>query len=294
MSVVEGLTVEIFRRTLVSRLSAGWGDAKAGGTDTLDVRLLLAHGLGIDPGALTLHHDKTVPASVEAAVSAMIERRMNGEPVARIVGEKEFWSLPFRLSPGTLVPRPDTETLVSSAIERIEADGRRAEPLRVLDLGTGSGCILLAVLSELPGALGLGVDCNADAVATARENAVRLGLAGRTEIVAGNWTEGIEGPFDVILANPPYVEEEALPDLPVEVIGYDPRVALSGGPNGLEAYGKIIPELRRLLAAQGFALLEFGPRQAVPIRQMATAAGLAMEVKHDLAGRERAAMLTFS
>ncbi len=131
------LTVEAFRRKLLSRLSAGWGDMNAGGTDALDVRLLLSHGLGIEPGTLTLHHDETVPPSVEAAVEAMIGRRMSGEPVARIIGEKEFWSLPFRLSPGTLVPRPDTETLVASALERIDAEGRRDEPLRVLDLGTG-------------------------------------------------------------------------------------------------------------------------------------------------------------
>ena len=287
-------TVEALRRSLVSRLSSAWGDPGAGGTDALDVRILLAHALEIDPSALTLHNDDLVPATVETTVSAMIARRMKGEPVARIVGEKEFWSLPFRLSRGTLVPRPDTETMVSVALERIDAAGRRSDPLRLLDLGTGSGCILLATLSELPAATGLGVDCDEDAVATAQENAERLGLAGRAQMILGNWADGIDGAFDVILANPPYVEEEALPELPIEVIGYDPRTALSGGPSGLDGYREIIPALPRLMAPSGFALLEFGPRQAAPIAEMAASAGMMMEIRHDLAGRERAALLTFS
>jgi release factor glutamine methyltransferase len=258
----------------------------------LDAKLILAHVLGIEPGQLAARDDEMVSPADIAAASAMIERRRAGEPVARIIGEKEFWSLPFRLSPATMVPRPDTETVVSTALEIFRAAGRAGDSLRLLDLGTGSGCILLALLSELPAATGLGTDRGEGAVVTAAENAERLGLAGRARFAAGNWADGIDGPFDAILANPPYVEDEALPALPVEVIGHDPRLALSGGADGIEPYRAIIPELPRLLVPGGFAVLEFGPRQGPAIREIAVTAGMATEIRCDLAGRERVALLT--
>jgi release factor glutamine methyltransferase len=193
-----------------------------------------------------------------------------------------------------MVPRPDTETVVSAALEILAAAGRLGDSLRLLDLGTGSGCILLALLSELPKAAGIGVDRSPEAAATAAENAHRLGLSGRARFVAADWTHPIGGRHDVIVANPPYVEDEALPALPTAVIGYDPRLALSGGIDGIAAYQAIIPELSRLLAPSGLAALEFGPRQSGPIRRIAEAAGLAADIRRDLAGRERVALLTLS
>ncbi len=287
-------TVGQLRRELAAKLQARWGAGDTERTSALDARLILAHALGVDAGDMILREDEAISDEVADAAAAMIARRLIGEPVARIVGEKEFWSLPFRISPRTLVPRPDTETLVATALEMVDAAGRRAEPLRLLDLGTGSGCILLATMSELPAAIGLGVDVDAGAVAVAGENAQRLGLADRARFTTGSWADGIVGPFDVILANPPYVEEEALPDLPIEVIGYEPRIALSGGAGGIDGYRAIIPELPRLLAPSGFAVLEFGPRQGPAIAALAEAAGMTIEIRQDLAGRDRAALLTIS
>ena len=284
------LTVGAARRRLASRLQSGW--SSGAGSAALDARLLLAHALGVEATSLPLRDGEAVPIEAMAAAEALVARRARGEPVARLLGYKEFWSLRFDLSAGTLVPRPDTETIVATALDRIAAAGRRGDPLRLLDLGTGSGCILLALLSELPAAVGVGVDRSTDAVNTAAANAERFGLGDRARFVAGNWADGLAGPFDAILANPPYVEGADLPDLPIEVIGHDPRLALDGGPDGLGAYREIIPELPRCLALGGFAALEFGPRQAGPISELAGRAGLDAEIRRDLAGRERVALLT--
>lgn len=286
-------TVGSVRRDLVHKLTAGWA-----GTDdrsaSLDARLLLAHALAIDPGEIAIRDELPMADDLIATANEMAERRLRGEPVARIIGEKEFWSLPFRLSPATMVPRPDTETLVESVLDRLGREGRRNDPLTLIDLGTGSGCILLALLSELPNANGIGVDLAKEAVITARNNAVRLGLGGRARFVAGNWTRAIAGRFDVIVANPPYVDREALPALPREVIGFDPRMALDGGSEGLAPYRLIIPDLPRLLAPHGIAALEFGPRQGGAIAELAAAVDLSTEIRLDLAGRERCVLLTLS
>ena len=288
-------TIGSFWRELAARLSAGWGEgASRVQTASLDARLIVAHVLGVGASSLALREHDPVSSAVRESALAMTRRRAGGEPIARIIGEKEFWSLPFRLSRGTLVPRPDTETLVSVAIDAVTAAGTRSEALRLLDLGTGSGCILLALLSELPGATDLGVDCDEDAVATALENARRLGLAERASFVVGDWTENIEGPFDVVLANPPYIENEAMPELPIEVFGFDPHTALAGGPDGLDSYRQIIPKLPPLLAESGFVVLEFGPHQARFVAEIAEPVGFAAVVKSDLAGRERATLLTLS
>lgn len=287
----ESLTIGAARRHLTSRLRAAWGGA-TDNTAALDARILLARATGMGPGELALNdHEPIEPLALAKAV-ALVERRMDGEPVARIVEEKEFWSLRLKLTSSTLVPRPDTESLVAAALDRINAAGRQRDRLRLLDLGTGSGCILLALLSALPDAIGFGVDRSADATATARENAVRLGVSDRAHFFTGNWVEALGGRFDAILANPPYVNEGHLPDLPVEVIGHDPRMALDGGADGLVAYRAIIPELPRLLNADGFAILEFGPRQAEPILAMANNRDLDGSVGHDLSGRERFVVLT--
>ena len=291
-------TVGSFWRGIAARLRSGrhaaQGDVGPHQTSALDARLIVAHALGIDVGSLAFRDHDPVSSEARKTASAMMMRRANGEPVARIVGEKEFWSLPFRLSRGTLVPRPDTETLVSVAIDAIAEAGLQSEPLRILDLGTGSGCILLAMLSELPESTGLGVDCADDAVTTASENARRLGLAERTEFAIGNWAHEVVGQFDVILANPPYIEDEVLPRLPVEVVGFDPHAALSGGPDGLDSYRQIVPQLPALLAKSGFAVLEVGPQQAPNVAEIAAGVGFVASVTSDLAGCERAVSLTIS
>ena len=286
-------TIGSARREFAARLQEGWF-ATPDRNATLDARLILAHVLGIDPGGFPGKDGQLISETESVAASGLIERRRVGEPVARIIGEKEFWSLPFRLSPATMVPRPDTETLVGAALDYLSFVDRRDEPLRVLDLGTGSGCIVLALLSELPRATGLGVDRQDEALFTATDNARRLGLLDRVRFAAGDWATAVRGRFDVILANPPYVEEDALPGLPTEVIGFDPRVALAGGADGLDPYRAIIPDVPRLLATGGVAILEFGPRQSGMIGRIASSAGMNVEIRHDLAGRERCALLTLS
>ena len=286
------MTIASAVRQLAGRLRSGWGGRDDDGTPGLDARMLLGHALTLQVADLSLRQDDEVPVAALVRAERMIDRRLRGEPVARIIGTKEFWSLDFRLSPGTLVPRPDTETLVEATLRRIDAEGQRDAPLRLLDLGTGSGCILLALLSELPKATGIGTDCSPDAVATATSNAARLGLSDRADFVAGDWAEGIDGPFDVVVSNPPYIETADLPDLPVEVIGHDPSLALDGGEDGLDPYRAILPEIPGLLAKGGFAVVEYGPRQSEPIAALARSVGLGAATGCDLGGRERIALLT--
>jgi release factor glutamine methyltransferase len=286
-------TVGSLRRDLALKLAAGWGETSEH-TAALDARLLVAYALKIDAGELAARDDQAIGRAEISAANALAERRIRGEPVARIIGEKEFWSLPFGLAPATMVPRPDTEIVVESALDHLRLGGRQGDGLSILDLGTGSGCILLALLSELPRAVGIGVDLAFGAAATARENAIRLGLAGRARFVAGDWTRPIAARFDVIVANPPYVDSGALPTLPREVIGFDPRLSLDGGGDGLVPYRSIVPELPRFLAPSGVAVVEFGPRQGEAIAEMAKAVGLNTDIRQDLAGRDRCFLLTLS
>jgi release factor glutamine methyltransferase len=205
--------------------------------------------------------------------------------VSRLVGEREFWSLPFAVTPATLDPRPDSETLVEAALART-AD--RAAPVRLLDLGTGSGCLLLALLHELRAAWGVGTDRSAAAVAAARANAVRLGLADRARFVVADWAAPLAGRFDIVLANPPYIERGAIAGLAPEVARHDPVLALDGGPDGLDAYRAILAGLEALVAPRGRAYLEIGDGQAGAVSALLEAAGFAdLELAHDLAGRAR-------
>ncbi len=286
------ISVGALRRRMAARLRAAWGEDDPDRTPDLDARLLVAHLLGVDAATLILRDDDEAPPALVAGAKTIVERRIAGEPVARIVGEKGFWSLSFRLSPETLVPRPDTETVVAAALATLAAAGRTDAPLSILDLGTGSGCILLATLAELPRAFGVGVDRDEGAVRTARGNAVRLGLGDRCAFLAGDWLAALSGRFDAILANPPYIRSSALPFLPVEVRRFDPALALAGGEDGLDAYRAIIPNLRRFLSPGGFAVMEFGPDQAVSLAALAAAAGLRTTIRQDLDGRDRAAIFT--
>lgn len=258
-------------------------------SDGLDARLLVLHGLMIDEMALVRDPDMAVTTQDIRAVEALIARRAAHEPVARILGEQEFYGLPFLLGPDTLIPRPETEMLVDEALRRIDD----AAPARLLDLGTGTGCILLAILHARPHATGTGIDTAAGAAGVARRNAARLGLEARAEIKMGHWTEGLNGPFDLIVSNPPYIGRAVVPTLAPEVAQHDPVLALNGGPDGLDAYRAIIPALPGLLAPDGAVLLEIGFDQGGAVRGLAEKAGLAVaSVSQDLAGHDRMVVLT--
>ena len=260
------------------------------GLDTpgLDARILLGEALGVGAAALALHPDEPLGAAAAERLRAFAARRLAREPVARILGTQEFWGLPFRLSPETLVPRPDSETVVEAALAGI-AD-RRAR-LRILDLGTGSGCLLIALLHELPNAWGLGLDRSPSALATARENARRNGVAGRAAFAASDWAAALAPleRFDLAVSNPPYVATATIPALAPEVRDHDPLKALDGGPDGLAAHRAILSAAPRLLTPTGRLVLEIGFDQETAIRTLAPPAGLtAHHVTPDLAGHPRA------
>ena len=247
-----------------------------------DARLLLAEALRLPPERLLTSPERTLDDLEAATFESLVARRASREPVSRILGRREFWGLSFRLSPETLDPRPDSETLVEAALERLRA--RR--PSRLLDLGTGSGCLLLALLSERPESWGLGVDLSPAALATARTNALDLGLSRRAAFAVMDWTAAVVGPFDAILCNPPYVEEGA--GLAPEVAVYDPPGALYAGSDGLVAYRQLVPGLPALLAPEGWALLELGAGQAAAVSALGRAAGFSkIEIKADLSGTPR-------
>ena len=255
----------------------------------LDARILLGHVLGIESAAVFSLADTALPAGVASAFGALVGRRAASEPVSRIIGRREFWSLDFVLAPATLDPRPDSETLIEALLE---LRPNRAAALSILDLGTGSGCLLLAALSEYPRARGLGVDASEPCCAAAASNAARLGLAERTAFRAADWGGGIDGPFDVVLCNPPYIPTADIAALAPEVRLHDPRTALDGGIDGLDAYRALAACLPRLLDADGLALLEVGAGQAAAVAELMQAGGLSViKVRPDLAGIPRCVAL---
>jgi release factor glutamine methyltransferase len=231
--------------------------------------------------------DPAAPADV-ASLAPLVARREAHEPLALIVGHREFWSLEFAVSPATLIPRPESETLIEAAVA---AFANRKPPRLVLDLGTGTGCLLLAALSEFPAAFGIGVDCSTEAAALAARNAAALHLAGRALFVCGDWAEALSSRFDLVLSNPPYVRTEDLGSLMPEVARYEPLNALDGGPDGVAAYRRLVPGLARLLARNGVAVLEIGAGQAETAVGLARQAGLATELRPDLGGIPRALVL---
>jgi release factor glutamine methyltransferase len=279
-------SVAALRREIAARLRAAGIENAA-----LDARVLVAHGAGLDPGELPAQTDREIDADAAQRVEQWTSRRIAGEPVARILGMKEFWSLCFKLGPDTLVPRPETETLVEAAVA---ARPERNAALRVLDLGTGSGALLAALLSERPFAFGIGVDRSFSALATARANLDTLGLGERAQFVCANWGDALAGPFDIVVANPPYIASDALRDLPREVREHDPRLALDGGRDGYDAYRAICGELKRLLGRHGIAILEIGEGQEAGVAAIARSLQLTVNgpVRCDLAGRPRAVVLT--
>ena len=254
-----------------------------------DARILLAHALHLDRAQLLAQSDRLLEAREIDTVLPLAVRRLKREPVARILGRKEFWSLPLGLTPDVLVPRPETETIVEAALDRVLRGGLRLERLRVLDIGTGSGALLLALLKEMPNATGTGTDIDAGALACARANAERHNLAGRCSFVAGDMAAGLAGPFDLIVSNPPYVARGEIARLEPEVRDYDPKLALDGGEDGLDAYRAIAAAAPRLLAPDGRLIVELGAGQELSVRTLFTNTGLAIvTVRNDLSGIPRA------
>jgi release factor glutamine methyltransferase len=264
--------------------------AAGSATPRREARLLAAIALGVEPGEIFAYPERAVTPAETARIAALAERRAGGEPVSRLRGRREFWSLEFLLSPETLDPRPDSETVVAAVLDRI-AD--RTAPLRLLDFGTGTGCLLLALLSELPNGFGVGVDRAEGAACTARRNAERLGLAARAGFLVGSWGEALESGVDVIVGNPPYIPSGALAGLPPEVARFDPLLALDGGADGLAAYRVLAGETKRLLRLGGLAAFEVGAGQAQAVAALMSSAGLDVrETRRDLAGIERCVVVT--
>ncbi len=284
-AVFAGQTVETTRRALAAEL-------KAKGIDSaeLEARMLVGAVLGLDLTALIAAAGRALTKEQSTQLAEFARRRVAGEPVARILGFREFWGLPFELSAATLVPRADTETVVELALE-IWRDGiapvRRP---RIADIGTGTGAILLALLSEIPQAEGVGTDISVAALQTAEGNANRLGLSKRTAFIACNYAAALSGPFDLMVSNPPYIRSSEIEGLSREVRDHDPRAALDGGADGLDAYRAIIPEAARLLGPGGALIVEAGLGQSGLVQELMTAAGLTLDrpPKPDLAGILRA------
>jgi release factor glutamine methyltransferase len=263
--------------------TAGVPDAR------LDARVLAAHVLGLDqPGALTVRGADPMPEAAQARLDALIARRAAREPVGRILGRRGFWTLDLALGPDTLEPRPDTETVVAAVLDRVPD---RAAPLSLLDLGTGTGAILLALLSDLPKAHGIGLDIAPGAVAVARENAVRHGLSGRARFTVADWRDGLAetpGPFDVVVSNPPYIPTGDLAALDPEVRAHDPALALDGGPDGLAAYRLLLPLAAARLKPGGWLAVEVGAGQAGAVATLMQDHGLTAPTRiADLGGVER-------
>ncbi len=246
-----------------------------------EARMLLAHALGCS--ATDLLRDRSAGVDTEG-FDGLLARRAGHEPMAFIVGTQGFWSLDFLVSPATLIPRADSEAIVEAALALPAPD-------TVLDLGTGTGCLLLSILHERPAAFGIGIDLASDAAGLAQTNAVRLGLGGRAAFCCGDWAAALRGRFDLVVSNPPYIEASVIPTLMLEVAAHEPRRALDGGSDGLDAYRAIMAMLPDLLTSSGAAVLELGIGQGPAVASLAAAAGFVASFHPDLAGVDRAIVL---
>ena len=252
-------------------------------TPRLDAELLMAHALGVTREQLLLRPPGDPPPDFDA----LLERRIAGEPIAYIVGRRSFWTIELEVGPGALIPRPDSETLIASAVGHFRGS---PGPKRILDLGTGPGTLLLAALDEWPRASGVGIDRSAVALGYARRNARRVGVEQRAELRSGDWAEGVEERFDLVLCNPPYVATGA--ELGPGVIEHEPDDALFAGVDGLDAYRELAPQIAPLLTPNGLAAIEIGFDQAEPAVAILRRGGLCASLARDLAGRPRAILLT--
>jgi release factor glutamine methyltransferase len=252
-----------------------------------DARILVGHALGLDHTALAAAGDRPISVKESETIAALARRRLAREPVARIVGSKEFWSLPLSINASTLVPRPETETVVEVALAGVDANGPRTRALRIADLGTGSGALLLALLSELPNARGIGTDISIEALLMARANARRLGIT-RAAFVSCDVAAALRSSFDLIVSNPPYIASGEFTALAPEVRAFDPRSALDGGPDGLDYYRSLSASVPMLLRPGGALVVEIGAGQSDDVAQLFAATGLAVAPPHpDLKGIPR-------
>jgi release factor glutamine methyltransferase len=277
--------------TIAAALTEAGGRLRAVGADSpeLDARVLLRQVTGHEDAWLIANPDAEIDRTALQGYAELLERRERREPVSQIVGEREFWSRTFRVTADVLTPRPDTETLIETVLSRIED---RDAPLRILDLGTGSGCIALTLLAECPNATALGVDASPAALEVAAFNADVLGVSERVEWRETDWCEGIEGPFDVIVSNPPYIAGYELQHLDPEVREFEPNMALDGGADGMAAYRRIIPSLKRLGTEDSVIAFELGLGQARGVAALGRVAGLRIaEIDQDIARRAR--VITF-
>jgi release factor glutamine methyltransferase len=254
----------------------------------VDARLLVGHALHLDRARLIAQSDRILEAREINVINALAARRLKREPVSRILGQKEFWSIALAITPDVLVPRPETETVVEGALDFVVRGGLRMEKLRILDIGTGSGALLLALLRELPNAIGTGTDISTAALKVARENAARCGVEGRCTFVVCDIASIVEGPFDLLVSNPPYIAHDEIMSLAPEVKNYDPTVALDGGADGLAAYRAIAADAKRLLAPGARMFVELGAGQETAVRDLFTNVGLTAGIaRPDLAGIPR-------
>jgi release factor glutamine methyltransferase len=267
-------------RSLTTRFAAAGID-----TARLDARLLVAEVLGCEPNALITRPETALTAEQAEQLERLAARREAREPMSHILGRRGFWTLELKVTADTLDPRGDTETLIEAVLARI-AD--RNAPLRIVDFGTGTGAILLSLLSELPNATGLAVDKSPAALAVAEHNALTNGLGARVRFLLSDWGMALDERFDVIVSNPPYIPDQDIDGLEPEVAAFEPRLALAGGPDGLDCYRALIPDMARLLAPGGIAAVEVGAGQAGPVGSLFEAAGLKVDgIACDLAGVER-------
>lgn len=277
-----GLTLAAARRAVTARLQTA-----AIETPDLDARLLVGAVTGLDLTGLMTAAGRVLSAAEADRLADLVARRLNGWPVARLIGTKEFWGLPLTLGAATLVPRPDSETVVEAALHLLH--DRRDERLRIADLGTGTGALLLALLSELPQAYGIGTDISLAALTTARANAAGLARAARAGFVACDYAAALGGSFDLIVANPPYIETGEIATLPREVREHDPHLALDGGADGLAAYRRLLPQAAERLRTGGAVVVEVGAGQADAVAGLMRAVGLSgIAARTDLGGIARA------
>lgn len=284
-----------FCRTRGDALREIRGALDAAGVDTpaLDARVLTSAVLDLTVRDLLIDGRALLTDAERDALEQAVVRRVGREPVGRIVGAREFWGLSFKLSPATLEPRPDTETVVSCVLDHVRRARRAGDPLRILDLGTGTGCLLVSLLHELPAATGLGVDLSPEAAMTAKRNAVANGVGDRARFLVADWDAALAARFDIVVSNPPYIASPDIGGLDPEVREHDPPRALDGGEDGLEAYRAIAAQLPDLLGPQGFAALEVGAGQAHAVGSLLASAGLGeITVAADLSGRERVVAAT--
>lgn len=278
----------LLRDTAVALTAAGIDNVR------FEARLLLSHAAGLSVEQLVARGRDAAPPAVAVTLRELTARRVRREPMAYILGEREFWGLPFKVSPAVLVPRPDSETVIETVLDLLPD---RTRPLRILDLGLGSGCLLLTLLREYPQATGAGIDASEAALAVARANAEALEVAPRARLATGDWREAgwverlidqLGGPFDLLVSNPPYIASATVAGLMPEVAAHEPRLALDGGPDGLAAYRTIAAGAPRLVARGGWMVVEGGEGQAPDIALLLSAAGLAPgRARKDLGGVER-------